>query len=104
MPEVTLTRVTGYRRSRWREDNDAQLFAQSRTLRIRQRYGLDFSTDRSTSPLRAVAYLTLTDFHEVSRAAGPKWTAMIVPTATSGPSYLSLCDFVGLSKNGPYIQ
>ena len=43
--------VTGYRRS-LREDNDAQLFAQSRTLRIRQLDGLDLSIDSSTSPLR----------------------------------------------------
>lgn len=32
--------------------------------------GLDFSTVDSTSPLQAVAVLTLTDFHEVSQAAG----------------------------------
>jgi hypothetical protein len=37
---VTLTRVTGYRRSPRGEGNDAQLFAQSRTLRIRQVNGL----------------------------------------------------------------
>src|ERR1700756_5298990 len=54
------------------EDNDAQLFAQSRTLRIRQINGLDFSIEISTSPLQAVAILPPTDFHEVSRAVGPK--------------------------------
>src|SRR5229473_4047977 len=54
------------------EDNDAQSFAQSRTLRIRHLHGLNFSTVASTSPLRAVAILPLNDFHEVSRAAGPK--------------------------------
>ena len=59
-------------------DKDAQLFAQSRTLQIRQSDGLDFSTVRSTLPLQSVAILTLTDFHEVSRAAGPK--------GQSGPS------------------
>jgi hypothetical protein len=53
---ATLIRVTGYRRSH-REDNDAQLFAQSRTLRIRQAYGLNLSIVVSTSPLRAVAIL-----------------------------------------------
>jgi len=51
MPRVTLTRLTGYRRSR-RGDNDAQLFAQSRTLRIRQGHGLDLSTAVSISPLQ----------------------------------------------------
>ena len=51
---VTLTRVAGYRRSH-REDNDAQLFAQSGTLRIRQLHGLDFSTADSTWLLLAVA-------------------------------------------------
>ena len=37
-----------------REDNDAQLSAQTRTLRIRQRYSFDFSTETSTLPLRTV--------------------------------------------------
>src|ERR1700730_7962687 len=41
----TLTRVAGYRRSPG-EDNDAQLFAQTRTLRIRQMDGLEISTDK----------------------------------------------------------
>jgi hypothetical protein len=38
----------------------------------RQDDGLDLSIAASTSPLRAVAILPLSDFHEVSRAAGPK--------------------------------
>src|SRR5215470_10155512 len=42
---ITLTRVAGYRRSP-RKDNDAQLFAQTRTLRIRQMDGLELSTDK----------------------------------------------------------
>ena len=50
------------------EDNDAQLFAQSRTLRIRQINGLEFSIEISTSPLQAVAILPPSDFHEISRA------------------------------------
>src|SRR5438034_8260656 len=70
---VTLTRVAGYRRSP-REDNDAQLFAQTRTLRIRQRNSVDFSNVASTSPLRTVAILPLRNFHKISRAAGPKMT------------------------------
>jgi hypothetical protein len=53
------------------EDKDAQLFAQSRTLRIRQSDGLNFSTAGSTSPLRAATILTLGDFHELSRAIRP---------------------------------
>src|SRR6266849_1447328 len=58
------------------EDNDAQLFAQTRTLRIRQVYGIDFSTGISTSPLRAVAILTRDHFHKVSRAVGPQKTGV----------------------------
>jgi hypothetical protein len=50
------------------EDNDAQLFAQSRTLRIRQINGLEFSLEISTSALQAVAILPPSDFHEVSQA------------------------------------
>src|SRR5262250_1704383 len=53
------------------KDNDAQLFVQTRTLRIRQRHGFNFSSEFSTSPLRAVAILPLSDFHEVSRAGRP---------------------------------
>jgi hypothetical protein len=41
------------------------------TLRIRQANGLDLSIADSTSLLRAVAILTLTDFDEVSRTAAP---------------------------------
>ena len=67
----TLTRVTGYRRSPG-EDNDAQLFAQSRTLRIRQENSLEFSNVGPTSPLQAAAILPPSDFHEFSRAVGPK--------------------------------
>ena len=48
---------------------------QSRTLRIKQLHGLDFSTADSTSPHRAVVIVPLSDFHEVSRAAGPKGQA-----------------------------
>jgi hypothetical protein len=73
VPQLTSTRVAGYRRSR-KGRNDAQLFAQSRTLRIRQTVGLDLSIARSTSPLQPVAMLPLRDFHKVSRAAGPEMT------------------------------
>src|ERR1700730_13924079 len=54
------------------EDNDAQLFAQSRTLRIRQENSLEFSNVGPTSPPQAVAILSQSDFHELSRAVGPK--------------------------------
>jgi len=40
--------------------------------RIRQGRSFDFSNVVTTSPLRAIAILPLGDFHEVSRAAGPK--------------------------------
>jgi hypothetical protein len=70
VPQVSLIRVTGYRRSP-RGRHDAHLFAPSCTLRIRQIDGLDFSIADSTSPLRTVAILPLRHFHEVSRAAGP---------------------------------
>lgn len=39
-------------------------------------YGLEFSTGVSTSPLRAVAILTLDHFHKVSRAVGPQETGV----------------------------
>ena len=46
------------------------LFALSSTLRIRQAYGLGFSTDYSTSPPSAIVDYgsALRNFHEVSRA------------------------------------
>ena len=46
--------------------NDAQLFAQLRTLRISQLNGLDYATGRTILPLQATAILT--DCHRVSRA------------------------------------
>jgi hypothetical protein len=54
------------------EDNGAQLFAQTCTLRIRQSHSLDFSNEGSTSPLWAVAIRALNNFHRLARAAGPK--------------------------------
>src|SRR6516165_3483233 len=57
----------------------------TRTLRIRQPNGLDFSTVSSTSPLRAGAILALTNFHEDLRVAGPKRQ----PRLTWSPHLLS---------------
>src|ERR1035437_7325315 len=50
-------------------DDNAHLFALSRTLRIRQAFGLNVSTDYSISPLPTVLDYrqTLSDFHEISR-------------------------------------
>src|SRR5882762_620068 len=50
-------------------EDDAQLFPQTRTLRIRHVNRLDFSNARSTSPLQAFAFRsTLRDFHRVGFA------------------------------------
>ena len=53
--------------------DNAQLFAQPRTLRIRHIDSLNCSTENSISPLRASPILpsTRSNFHEISRAAGP---------------------------------
>src|SRR6202011_4285925 len=56
------------------EDNDAQLFAQTRTLRIRQMDGLEISTDKLDLAAPASGILSLSHFHKVSRAEGPKRT------------------------------
>ena len=50
--------------------DNAHLFALSRTLRIRQAFGLSVSTDYSISPLPTVLDYcqTLSDFHVISRA------------------------------------
>jgi len=46
-----------------REDNDAQLFAQTRTLRIRQSHSLNFSNEGSTlAALSRLPILTLKQF------------------------------------------
>jgi hypothetical protein len=84
VPQLTPTRVAGYRRSP-KGRNAAQLFAQSRTLRIRQPVGFDLSIARSTSPLQPVA-IPMSHFHKVSRAAGPKMTNK------KEPNYFSLAD------------
>src|SRR6201997_1985255 len=51
----------------------AQLFAQPRTLRIRHIHSVNFSTEASISPPRAspILHSTRSNFHELSRAAGP---------------------------------
>src|SRR6267378_1007443 len=67
----TLTRLAGYRRSP-RGRQRRPIIRSSRTLRIRQGRSFNFSTECSTSPRRTGPILPLTDFHEVSRAAGPK--------------------------------
>src|SRR5690348_6596714 len=51
--------------------DNAQLFAQPRTLRIRHADSLNFSSANSISPLRAcpILHSTRTNFHEILRAA-----------------------------------
>jgi len=51
-------------------NNHAQLFAQTCTLRIRQRHSLDFSIEFSTSPLRAAVIIALI-FMRFRGPAGP---------------------------------
>src|SRR6266567_8550818 len=55
------------------ERDNAQLFAQPRTLPIRHIDSFNFSTETSISPLRAspILHSTRSNFHELSRAAGP---------------------------------
>jgi len=53
VPEITLSRVSGYRRS-YRGKDNPHLFALSRTLRIRHAFGFSFSTDYSISPLPTI--------------------------------------------------
>ena len=91
MPQLSSTRVAGYRSSP-KGRNDAQLFAQSRTLRIRQTVGLDLSIARSTSPLQPVAMLPLRDFHKVSRAAGPKMTNRKLNYGELGGREVGFCE------------
>src|SRR6516165_9100675 len=70
---VALPRVTGYRGSPRRRAG-RPLIRSTRTLRIRQTYGLDISTARTISPLPPAASLAQHDFHELSRARGPRTT------------------------------
>src|SRR5205807_10609796 len=82
------------------EDNDAQLFAQTRTLRIRLNRGLDYSTVGSISPLRAVAILPPSHFHRFSRAGGPKGLNRVYPTCTERPSLNKECGWKGGDRSG----
>src|SRR4029077_10085439 len=63
----SLTRVTGFRCSAQRGTDNAQLFAQPRTLRIRHADSLNFSSATSISPLRAcpILHSTRSNFHEI---------------------------------------
>ena len=71
MLQVRLNRLTGYRRSLGGRQR-RPIIRSTGTLRIRQVDGLNLSTVIATSPLRPVAIVTRTDFHKISRAAGPK--------------------------------
>ena len=71
MLQVTLNRLAGYRCSH-RGRQRRPIIRSTGTLRIRQVDDLNLSTVIATSALRAVAIVTRTDFHEISRAAGPK--------------------------------
>ena len=69
MPEITLTRVSGYRRSHWGRDNAP--FIRSMThAPDQEEYGLDFSIARSISPLSTTRDYSSArrDFHAFSRA------------------------------------
>jgi hypothetical protein len=71
VPQVTLTKVAGYRHPH-RGKRQGPFIRSTHTLRIRHVYRLDCSIDVSISPFPAFSYcLTLSDFHEISRAAGP---------------------------------
>ena len=70
VPKVTLRRVTGYRRSPRRRPG-RPIIRSTRTLRIRQLYGLNRSTALSISPLSTTAIIPRSHFHEFSWAAGP---------------------------------
>jgi hypothetical protein len=67
--EVALNRLAGYRAPQGRQRRP--IIRSTGTLRIRQVDGLNLSTVIATSPLRTVGIVPRTDFHEVSRAAGP---------------------------------
>ena len=73
MPRVAYPGSRGYCRPR-QGDSNAHLFAQLRMLRIRQGHSLNRSTDEFdlTAPDGSHCPLALRDFHELSRAVGPK--------------------------------
>jgi hypothetical protein len=73
--EVTLNRLAGYRAPPG--SHRRAIIRSAGTLRIRQVDGLNLSTVIATSPLRTVGIVPRTDFHEVSRTAGPKRTGRI---------------------------
>jgi hypothetical protein len=75
MPRIAYPGSRGYCRPR-QGDSNAHLFAQLRMLRVRQGHSLNRSTDEFdlTAPEGSHCPLLLRDFHELSRAVGPKWT------------------------------
>src|SRR5215469_1498994 len=72
--------------------DNAAFIRSTRTLRIRQDYGLDFSTAPSISPLPTTRndFSALGDFHRVSRAVGPNWQDCEFPWASLIPNGLSV--------------
>src|SRR5262245_16757442 len=55
--------------------NDAQLFVQSRTLRIKQLLGLDGSMANRDLAAPTRLFCPIQDFHSLSRASGPAATS-----------------------------
>src|SRR6266404_2329872 len=70
------------------EDNDAQLFAQTRTLWIRQLHGLDFSNAHSTSPLQAFCILAWLWMIFI-KFRGPPGPNMTASSAVDSPAHRS---------------
>ena len=54
-----------------REPDDAQLFGQSRTLRIKQLLGFDYSVANLNLAAPSPAFCPILDFHSLSRASRP---------------------------------
>jgi hypothetical protein len=64
----------------------------TRMLRIRQKSGLNLSAGLTIWPLRTARILTLTDFHEISRAEGPGSTEEPIEAIQFGAGPLPLED------------
>jgi hypothetical protein len=76
------------------------MVAQTRTLRIRLNHSLDLSNVGSISPLRAYAILPRSDFHDFSRAGGPKGLNRVHPTCTERQSLNKECGWKGGDRGG----
>jgi len=84
-----LSHQSGSRAIAARERGDAQLFGQSRTLRVKQLLGLNCSMANLDLAAPSAAILPNYDFHVLSRAFRPSWNQLRKSSRTPSHNFFN---------------